>query len=292
MENRINDDEIKKLIKINKKCKLKIDSDKIKCIIYWGQGKSWKNIKDSLFISDGTVKSYIDKYKNGGVENLLQTNYESHNYKLNSEQESQLKEYVRDNIIIHTEQVCEFVRETFGITYTVNGMNRTLSRLGFLYIEPKNSEFQVDAYLQGIHIGLGFLPKIVSTKQNETVYFINAGSVECKSGIDYGWVMPDEDSAMSTRATKSKKICINIAYNLKTKEIITVTQKPSSKVNLTTKLVKKAVKQNIGKEKITFILYNAGKDKNKDLWKFINKSDVKIEMIYIPKYNPDLTINI
>ncbi len=55
-------EEIADIIALHKQLKRQKDADKLKCKIYWGKGYSWEQIKGLLFISDGTIKNYIDAF--------------------------------------------------------------------------------------------------------------------------------------------------------------------------------------------------------------------------------------
>ena len=58
MEPRLKENEINELIVLHKSLKKKNDADKIKCLIYWGKGWSWKEIKEAL-----------NNFQKGGSEN-------------------------------------------------------------------------------------------------------------------------------------------------------------------------------------------------------------------------------
>ena len=94
---RLSAEELSQLVYLHKKTKNLKDGDKIKCIIYWGSGWTWEEIKEALFITDGTIKSYIDYYENGGISEFLKNRHDGHNYKLNSEHENFLVNYFESN---------------------------------------------------------------------------------------------------------------------------------------------------------------------------------------------------
>src|SRR4030042_1067816 len=91
MELRLTREEINNLIFFHKTLKNKNDADKIKCIIYWGKGWTWEQIKEILFISDNYIHDVINKYKKGKIEELLKNNKTGHNFKMTNE--SKQKEF-------------------------------------------------------------------------------------------------------------------------------------------------------------------------------------------------------
>jgi transposase len=291
MENkRLNQTEIKKLIQKNKSIRSKAESDRIRCIIYWGKGWSWKNIKEALFISDATIKSYIDKYKNGGIDELLTIRYEGNNNKLTKEQENHIKDFIKSRFAITTEDVCKYVKNTFNIQYTINGMTKTLLRLGFTYKETDKEPFEIDPYLQGIHFGFSYIKKVLELREDEYLYFINAGKVLYNPNLNYGWV--DKSLEQCDNKTLNINIEANIAYNLKTNEIITA-KSVQDNTNSIKSLVKKLIDKNEGAQRLTIMVYNASKGKLRMIKSQIKKnpSDTKIELIEVPSYNPILNID-
>ena len=66
MSYRLPEDEITKLKELHKKIKIKRDADKIKCIVLWGKGWEWSEIKEALLISEHVISDIINKYKTEG----------------------------------------------------------------------------------------------------------------------------------------------------------------------------------------------------------------------------------
>ncbi|RDH43168.1 hypothetical protein [Zooshikella ganghwensis] len=50
---------------------------KINAVILLGSGWKLKQVKEALLIDDETLRSYVEKYRSGGVKKLLETNYQS-----------------------------------------------------------------------------------------------------------------------------------------------------------------------------------------------------------------------
>ena len=63
MEPRLKENEIDELIALHKSLKKKNDADKIKCLILWGKGWSWLQIKEALLISDHYISNIIKDFK-------------------------------------------------------------------------------------------------------------------------------------------------------------------------------------------------------------------------------------
>lgn len=63
MSYRLSEEEIQKLKKLHKSLKIKREADKIKCIVLWGKGWEWSEIKEALLISEHAISDIINKYK-------------------------------------------------------------------------------------------------------------------------------------------------------------------------------------------------------------------------------------
>ena len=48
---------------------------KINAIILLGSGWNLDQVKEALLIDDETLRSYVEKYKTGGIKKLTETNY-------------------------------------------------------------------------------------------------------------------------------------------------------------------------------------------------------------------------
>src|SRR5271157_3311368 len=99
MEQRLESNEINELILIHKTLKHKKDADKIKCMIYWGKGWSWEEIKEALFVDDHYISEITNRYKKGKVEEVLKNHFQGHNFKMTLEQEERLGDFIDNNYV-------------------------------------------------------------------------------------------------------------------------------------------------------------------------------------------------
>lgn len=288
MKERLTSEQISHLIKIHRKIRNRKDADKLKCIIYWGKGWSWEKIKEALFISDATIKNYIDKYNNGGVDELLQSNYTGHNFKLSKKEEKQLEWYVNSHNVLTTKQVCEYVKQRFEKTISQNGMSKMLKRLGFVYKKPKRRPCKVSLEKQNDFLKR-YAELIDNLKDDESVYFLDASGFEHNSKMDYGWIKKGKNKEIKSN-TGRKKLNVNGAYNPVTKEVITLEYEENTTSKHNIELVKKIINSNPDKQKITLILDNASMNKSKEFKDFIYNCDIEISLFFLPPYSPNLNL--
>ena len=97
-------------------------ADKLKVVYALGVGKSVQEICNWYWLSESTVRSYFYKYKWGGIEELLKTNYQGSVGYLVEKELEELSAYLDKNLPKNAKEVIHYVGEHYGITYTERGM--------------------------------------------------------------------------------------------------------------------------------------------------------------------------
>ncbi len=288
---RLSEPEIQELILYHKQLSKQRDADRVKCIIYWGKGYSWEEIQELLFLSEGTIKNYLDKYQEGGIKKLLETLYKGHSTKLSGNEENQLAHYVEKYNVLSSKQAVKYVKGKFGKDFTINGMTKTLIRLGFSYKKPKRAPAKWDSYLENC-FKLSYYLKSCYLEEDESIYFVDASGFEHNAKMDYGWMRKGKNKAIKTN-TGRKRLNVNGAYDIKNHTVISITHNETVKTESNIELLKKVIEANPSKKKIYFILDNAKMNKNEKIFEFVrdqNKGHPKIELMYTPPYSPHLNL--
>ena len=281
-------EELSQLVNLHKKTKNRRDADKIKCIIYWGSGWTWEEIKEALFITDGTIKSYIDAYENGGISELLKKRHDGHNYKLNSEQEIALVNYVETYNVLSSKQTCSYVKNKFGKLFSDNGMTQTLKRLGFSYKKPKAVPCKANTFSQ-INFLIKYYQKMLTLKDDEAIYFVDASGFEHNAKMAYGWIRKGTNKEVKTNSGR-QRLNVNGAYNPISHEVIAVRQENNINTDSNIALVERILEFNRGKRRITLIFDNAKVNRSCKLKEFLENQEINIEPMYLPTYSPNLNL--
>jgi transposase len=100
--------------------------DRIKAILLYDDGWSPQQIAKVLLISDQAVRDHVDEYKalhklkpeNGGSEE-----------KLSKQQSKELEAHLQEHTYLYTKDIIAYAQITFGITYTVPGLNKRLLKV-------------------------------------------------------------------------------------------------------------------------------------------------------------------
>ena len=285
-------DEINELTLLHKTIKDKSNADKIKCLILYSKGWSWNQIKEALLISEHFISYLLEKYETGGIEAVLKSNYKGHNYKMTNEQEKKLSDYVENNFVPKAKCACDFIKTKFGIEYTEDGMVLTLKRLGFTFKKPKI----VPGKIPDKKVQEEFEKKandvFDNLKDDEAALFMDGSGLVHNVKIGYGWIKKGQKKTIKTN-TGRRKMNINGLYNPINNEVICIEKEGSEEVNQQSniKLVEKLIEKNVEKKKFYIFLDNAPSNKGSLFLEYIaNLKDVKIMLIYLPAYSPNLNL--
>ena len=66
------------------------------------------------------------------------------------EQEHTVAQFVTDDMVTDSKQVVSFIKDSFGIAYTVDGATKLLHRLGFVYKQTTLIPGRLDAQAQAM----------------------------------------------------------------------------------------------------------------------------------------------
>jgi transposase len=289
---RLSADEIKHLITLYKQLKNVKDADKIRCVIYWGRGYSWKEIAELLFLSEDTVRSYVGKYQSDGIDELTGTKHKGNNYKLTPEQEVAVVEYVRHHRVLSASKVCAFVYITYGIRFSVNGMTQTLKRLGCRYKKPKLLPAKANRQQQEAWVK-DFYTLMDSKSEYHEVFWIDGSGFEHNSNPHYGWYAPGEKAVLKSTSSR-RRVNVNGALNCLSDEVSAIVQEKTTTAKTNVELLKKVIRSYKHATEITFILDNARINHARYFTGFVERLNrqgkIAVHLVYLPTYSPNLNV--
>ena len=126
----------KKLIKEPRSKRVKKNADRLRAILLLDAGKTYRDISEYLFLDEGTIANYKNRYEEGGLGNLL----DDENYGkmcILSEKELEILSHdLEQKLYPNVDSILTYVKKKFGIEYSLTGMTDPLHRLGFSYKKP------------------------------------------------------------------------------------------------------------------------------------------------------------
>jgi len=105
----------------------------ITCILMLAHGHDAKTVAYDLGISLSSVYNYVDSYKSGGISKLTDNHYKGYWGLLDSSQIAALCAELRRKVYTDAKSVAQWIKCTFGVSYTPQGTVDLLNRIGFTY---------------------------------------------------------------------------------------------------------------------------------------------------------------
>ena len=171
MELTLSPTEIEELRKLQRNLQGRLDYARVTCILMLSMGNTPIFVADCLGIDISTIYRYRSLYLEGGLDKLLENRYRGYQGLLNIFQIESLKQELRTHLYTDAKQVSQWVKDTFEVTYTPQGMADLLNRIGFSYKLIKgvrvtsNSQFSFDKFANHFFLTIFYWQiKIVRSK--------------------------------------------------------------------------------------------------------------------------------
>lgn len=281
----LNDDQLAALKAAHRSCHVKRAAYRINSIILFGNGWSLEDVSKALLIDQSTLRSYIKRYQEGGVDNLVKDNYQGGKSFLTPEHKLSLEKHLEENIYLRVQEIIRYVETQYGVTYSISGMTDLLHSIGFSYKKPKIVPGKVDPQAQE-----EFLEKYWDIKENkgknDPIYFMDGVHPQHNVQSSYGWIKRGKESEIKSN-TGRKRLNINGAIDIDRMSCTTVMD-DSVNAQSTIKLLKKIERKHRKSEKIYIICDNARYYRSRLVTEYLK--DSKVELVFLPAYAPNLNL--
>lgn len=259
---------------------------RINAVILLGTGWRLRQVKEALLIDDETLRSYIEKYRSGGIKELIATNYQGRNNLLSDAQHEILKEELESKIYLTTHAVIEYVKNAFDVEYTPSGMRDLLHRLGYEFKKPKLVPGNPDAEAQE-EFAKYYEDFMESKGSDVEVLFMDAVHPEHNTMAAYGWIKKGEKRRLKTNSGR-QRLNLHGAINIETAEM-TVIESDSINKDSTVQLLEMLDRKYWYATEVIVILDNARYHYSKEVQEVIEKSQ-RLKLVYLPTYSPELNL--
>lgn len=255
-------------------------SDRIKVILLLDDEKTYKEIKEFLFLDEGTIANYRRRYKEGGIEELVSDDYSGRKSKLSEKESLELQEHLIEYLYDNTLDICEYVFKKYHVQYSISGMLALLHRLNFSYKKAKGVPGKANKEKQE-----EFVEKINQiTNENALVYFADATHPTHQTELSYGWILKGNDKEILTSSGR-RRINILGAIEINSYSVLTNFYEVINQESVCTFLCNLRDKHSIN-EKIYFILDRGPANYAKTVRDVAHM--LNIELLYLPSYSPNL----
>ena len=261
------------------------DAYRINAIILLATGWTQAQVSEALLLDERTIRRYVKAYREDGIEGLLEVRFQGSQCHLTLEQIRRLDEQLQDNLYTHLRDIRQYIKSTFGVTYSISGATQLLKRMGFVYKMPKHVPGKADRQAQE-----AFVAQYENLKEHkhpeDPIYFMDAVHPQHNSVPAYGWIKKGHEAELKANCGRQRlniKGVIDVA-TFKTVVRFDETINADSTIALFKQVERKHRKANT----IYIIADNARYYRSGVVKEYLETS--RIKLIFLPAYSPNLNL--
>jgi len=282
----LTESEIASLKRLHHQLSYRRDADKVKAIILLGTGWSLQQVCQALLLDERTLRRYVERYRQEpDTDSWLCNFYQGSQPKLSDEQITLMDQHLTEYVYPTVAAIVEYVRDRFGIDYTVNGMTSLLHRMDYTYKKPKAVPGKADAAAQRQFVQQYQMLKN-SKKPDEPIYFMDGVHPQHNSVTAYGWIKKGHTQTIKSNSGRAR-LNLNGAVDPQNCEVVI---RADQKLNAqsTIELFKMLESKHLNAQKIYVIADNARYYRNSEVQQYLANS--RIKLIFLPTYSPNLNL--
>lgn len=284
----LTDNQVQELKQAHRAVRDKRVADWIKAIIMVNDGYEYEEIRKVLLLDESTVRRAVKRFKDRGVNGLLETKYiGGNNKKLTAKQEEQLRRFLEINTQRDTLAIQEHVNSLYKVNYSQSGITSLLHRLGFVYKKPRVIPGKVDKKKQEQFIKKYNRIK-AGLKEEDKIYFGDASHPTHNTKAEYGWILRGKknDKYIKTN-TGRQRLNLNGVINLEEQTAIVNHEETVNKEAVIQIL--EGIKEAQPRGKVYIIWDNARYHHAKDVKAWLSENK-RFKILFLPPYSPNLNI--
>lgn len=287
MPNYLTPTQIASLRLAHRQVKDKRSADRIKAVYLWGTGDNYDEIARVLMLDETTLRRYVERFKEAGIDGLLECRYTGGVADLTTLERQELARYLEENTFAIASAVISHIKKKYGVSYTLSGVTKLLHRIGFSYKKPRVIPGKVNLEKQA-----EFIKEYEQIKEslggNDSIHFVDASHPTHNTTPSYGWIKQGRknDKFLATN-TGRQRLNLHGALNLTT---LTTTTNLVETVNAQSVLkTLNALLKKYPHGKIHLIMDNA-KYYHSKIIKEWRRHHTRVKFHFIPPYSPNLNI--
>lgn len=286
----LTEDERQELIALEKQIPFKGVANRIRIILALDLGYSIKEVSEILLLDEDTITKWKRKFLESRLlSDWLGDDYSGYQGKLNKSQELKITEFVSVEVITDCQKVVDYIKDTFGIDYTTNGVTKLLHRLDFVYkqtviIPSKLDPVKQEQFLQG-YFGLK-----LNLNEDEKILFLDGVHPTHNTQKTRCWVKKGINKQIKTN-TGRDRLNIQGALDVSGQKLdLTSGLFPTLNAQTTMEFFDQiqAKYASLNLKHIFCVVDNATYYKNINVKTYLKKKRCKIKLIFLPSYSPNL----
>lgn len=256
-------------------------ADRLKAILLADSGWMQAQIAEALFIVPGTVKNYLDAYKN---EKRTSPNHKGSDPILKEEESEALSSHLESNVYTKVKDIKAYVKMTFSKDISISGVYLWLKTHDFSYKKPKliPKDVNIEKQRKFIEDYERLMNKTART--GDPVLFIDAVHPTQQVQATFGWFKKGKDKKIETTAGR-KRINLLGALNLEDMKA-TLAEYETIDGNAVISFFQTVEERYKDDKEIHIILDQAGYNKSKEVEKYLKTSRIRVH--FLPPRSPNL----
>ena len=265
----------------HKKARNSKEADRIKSVLLRDEGWSVEMIAQALRKNETSIRRHLNEYLQ---QNKLTIDSGGSESRLNNEQTKALIEHLTEHTYYHNHQIVAYIKDTYGVQYTVAGLHKWLTRNGFVYKRPKGVPHKTDTHKQRAFVETYEQLK-GSTPSNEPILFMDAVHPTQATKITSGWIRKGQDKIINTTGSRTRINLIG-AIKLGCLEKTVTSQYQTVNAESIIDFLGQLRGQYSTCRQLHLILDGAGYHRAKAVKEEAKKLNIKLH--YLPPYSPNL----
>lgn len=254
--------------------------DRIKAVLAYDDGYSYSEIARILLLDDETIRRHIDEYQKEKKLTIASGGSDSN---LDDKATRELTDHLREVTYLYVKDICQHVKQTYHINYSISGMTKWLHANHFCYKKAHAVPAKADQEQQKEFIQYYNRLKKKAGKK-EPIYFVDSVHPQHQTQLTYGWIPKGERKEVATTGYQKRLNFIGgISLN---GHRFTYHQADKINADSICDFLWKLRKENPGKFYMHVIWDNAGPHKNDEVYDFAKELGIKLH--YLPPYSPNL----
>lgn len=287
MPNILTPSQITSLKIAHKKAKDKRSADRIKAVYLWSSGDSLAEIARVLLLDETTLRRYVERFKDDGIDGLLECHYRGGSSDLTPTQLVELDSYLTANTHKTALEIVSYIKKKYQVTYSEAGVVKLLHRLNFSYKKPRVIPGKINLEKQAEFVE-EFHQIDKSLGKKDTIHFFDASHPTHNTTASYGWIKKGNEGDKFIKSnTGRKRLNLHGALNYHAKTAIVLSEYTINSKSVIKLLGRLILKYPHGK--IHIFLDNATYYHAKEVmeWK---RHHTRVKLHFVPAYSPNLNL--